>query len=195
MNTPFHINDRDDRTSASDRKSRYGAYLALNLDHFREDPADPTLITDCVAFTSAAWRLATRPTMSPGYVTWGGRILAATCDYNGEDGSLIAGIDLATPPPAALDKLTLPGIGRWAGWDHHSTYGYCEPSERALTLHPAVLTTTRVLLPFRPDQLHLPAPIPATEPDQLTHEAKAAVRKLVDLLNGHIGPIIGALDN
>lgn len=61
--------DVADRLLASNRSSRYQAYLSLGLagaDAFiRED-----ILGDPIGFALWAWRQAVPPSMSPGYVAW-----------------------------------------------------------------------------------------------------------------------------
>ncbi|WP_030255963.1 MULTISPECIES: hypothetical protein [Streptomyces] len=58
------VDDTADRESASDGRSRYGAYIAQHAADFRDDGE----LLRPVDFAVAAWRTATSPVMAPGYV-------------------------------------------------------------------------------------------------------------------------------
>src|SRR6266699_7264794 len=80
-----------DRANASDRVSRYGAYLRGHTELFDPWQDAPGGITeDAGEFAIAALRVATGPIMSPGYVRWHPRVL----DYIFSDA--------ATPDPGRL---------------------------------------------------------------------------------------------
>src|SRR6266536_3430342 len=88
-----------DRTNASDRVSRYGAYLRSHaelFDPWRDAPGGIT--EDPGEFAIAALQVATGPIMSPGYVRWHARVL----DYK-----LDRGLD---PRPGG--KIRLPKCAR-----------------------------------------------------------------------------------
>ena len=89
--------DRDhDRAQASDGISRYGAYL-------RDAAFEPWTDHDqAVEWAVFAWRRATGPVMSPGYVRCNPRVLAARLERSGWDGSLVAGVDLVSSWPEQL---------------------------------------------------------------------------------------------
>ena len=95
--------DRDhDREHASDGISRYGAYL-------RDAAFEPWTDHDqAVEWAVFAWRRATGPVMSPGYVRYHPRVLAARLERSGWDGSLVAGVDLVSAWPEQL-KTALAG--------------------------------------------------------------------------------------
>src|SRR5262249_49859482 len=86
--TAFWV-DRDyDREYASDGISRYGAYLG---DATFEPWTDHDQQVEWAAFT---WRRATGPVMSPGYVRYHPRVLAARLERSGWDGGLVADVTL-----------------------------------------------------------------------------------------------------
>src|SRR6266545_2299896 len=66
-----------DRTNASDRVSRYGAYLRGHAEEFESWHGEDQdgITTDPGEFAAAAFRVACGPIMSPGDVRWHPRIL------------------------------------------------------------------------------------------------------------------------
>ena len=92
-----------DHTNASDRVSRYGAYLRSHTELF--DPwreATDGITEDPGEFAIAALQVACGPIMSPGYVAWHPRVLDHTVGY-GED---------PDPGQAAGGVLELGGLFR-----------------------------------------------------------------------------------
>jgi hypothetical protein len=63
----FVFNESYDRDRASDGVSRYGVYLRQNADRFAGWDESP-VTCDPVAFTAAAWQVATSPVMTPPFV-------------------------------------------------------------------------------------------------------------------------------
>src|SRR6266542_4178403 len=110
-----------DRTNASDRVSRYGAYLRGHtelFDPWREATAGVT--EDPGEFAIAALQVATGPIMSPGYVRWHARVL----DYK-----LDRGLD---PEPGRANPTCTTRRRRCGRWSPRSTRppGRCWPSWR-----------------------------------------------------------------
>ena len=105
--TAFWV-DRDyDREYASDGISRYGAYL-------RDATFEPWTDDDqAVEWAVFAWRRATGPVMSPGYVRYHPRVLAARLERSGWDGSLVAGVTLVSAWPEQLKTRAGQGGEAW----------------------------------------------------------------------------------
>lgn len=184
MADPFTIDEAYDLPTASHGDSRYGRYLAINASWFEDEPGHVT--TDPVGFTSAAFAVASSPNMAPGYVRHHTRISAAEVSRNWEDGSLLADVTVTVLGPPE-DLKSLPGWSSWAV-EHGA---YVEPSARALARRPAMLTSTRLLFSISPDRLY----VPADAPGRVTvSDAKAAVARLVDLLNGMARPVLNQLE-
>src|SRR6266511_986708 len=104
-----------DRTNASDRVSRYGAYLRGHtelFDPWREATAGVT--EDPGEFAIAALQVATGPIMSPGYVRWHARVLDYKLDrgLDPEPGRLVCSVTLATFPSLWLGSPWR----RWPAW-------------------------------------------------------------------------------
>ena len=94
--TAFRIESDYDREYASDGISRYGSYL-------RDAAFEPWTDDDrAVEWAEFAWRRATGPVMSPGYVRCHPRVRQARLQRSGWDGSLIASVRLACSWPDQL---------------------------------------------------------------------------------------------
>ena len=102
-----------DRTQASDGQSRYGAYVrdyARLFDPWQDAPDGVT--GDPVEFAIAAFRVATGPIMSPGFVRWHPRVCGYGVEHsdNGE-GRLVVFSDLGHAGAAAAARLVLARLG------------------------------------------------------------------------------------
>lgn len=179
---PFRI-DPDDRDSASDRVSRYGAYLRQHTAYFRYDDA-PT--TDAAEFAAAAVRIAVPPIMSPGYVLIDRRVIDLTVHWDDDQRAAIA-----VTIVSALPDTVYRAIGRtWSGWRRDTWGGEPRWSDHYDNDTPVAQPTllTRVPLPVE----HLPTPTyHAGTPDLAT--AQHAVRVVVDELNARLTPVLDAL--
>jgi hypothetical protein len=185
--------DRDyDREHASDGISRYGAYL-------RDATFEPWTDHDqAVEWAVFAWRRATGPVMSPGYVRYHPRVLAARLERSGWDGSLVAGVDLVSSWPEPLKAALASGLrlgdkhAYWQDWPAEyrggDTVSYCEPSEADVAARPYLLAT--VGLRFTVPSAGLPEP-PAT-PAALLGAGQQAVAVVVAELNRIVGPVLRA---
>ena len=143
--TAFWV-DRDyDREHASDGISRYGAYL-------RDATFEPWTDSDqAVEWAVFAWRRATGPVMSPGYVRYHPRVLAARLERSGWDGRLVAGVDLVSSWPEHLRTAAARGVSLgdkdtyWQDWPTQyvggETISYYEPSEADIAARPYLLAT------------------------------------------------------
>jgi hypothetical protein len=189
--TAFWVDRDHDREYASDGVSRYGAYL-------RDAVFEPWTDRDrAVEWAVFAWRRATGPVMSPGYVRFHPRVLAARLDRSGWDGSLVAGIDLVSSWPEDLTMVLARVVrlgGRdayWQDWPteyHGETVSYYEPSEADVAARPYALAT--VGLQVTVPSAALPEP-PAT-PAAVLGAGQQAVAVVVAELNRIAGPVLGA---
>jgi hypothetical protein len=186
--------DRDyDREYASDGTSRYGAYL-------RDATFEPWTDDDqAVEWAVFAWRRATGPVMSPGYVRYHPRVLSAQLERSGWDGSLVAGVNLVSPWPDRLTKTLARAVrlgakdAYWQDWPTEYRGGttcYYGPSEADIAASPYLLTT--ISLQFTVPSGSLPAP-PATAAAVLT-AGQQAVAIVMAELNRIVGPVLGTGD-
>jgi hypothetical protein len=191
--TAFWI-DRDyDREQASDGISRYGAYL-------RDATFEPWTDHDqAVEWAVFAWRRATGPVMSPGYIRYHPRVLAAQLERSGWDGSLIAGVNLVSAWPEQLTRALVRVVRLddrdvyWQDWPTEyrgDTTCYYEPSEADIAARPYLLTT--LSLQFTVPSAALPQP-PAT-PAALLSAGQQAVAVVVAELNRIVVPVLAVGD-
>jgi hypothetical protein len=191
--TAFWI-DRDyDREQASDGISRYGAYL-------RDATFEPWTDHDqAVEWAVFAWRRATGPVMSPGYVRFHPRVLSARLERSGWDGSLIAGVSLVSAWPEQLTRALVRVVRLddrdvyWQDWPTEyrgDTTCYYEPSEADIAARPYLLTT--LSLQFTVPSAALPQP-PAT-PAALLSAGQQAVAVVVAELNRIVVPVLAVGD-
>jgi hypothetical protein len=176
--------DRDhDRANASDGVSRYGAYLRDHAGLFNPWGEAPDGVTgDPVEFTIAAFKVATGPIMSPGYVRWHGRVRDYGATWSDHDGSLLLSVTLAVPSP-----LRLPWD--WRGWERDFHDRYLEPNDR----HPVSLARLELRWPVGTDQLPTPRPPRRPGVPNLA-DAAGAVAVLVDQVNDTVGPVLADLE-
>jgi hypothetical protein len=177
-----------DRSNASDRVSRYGAYLRSHTELFDPWQDAPTGITeDPGEFAIAAFRVASGPIMSPGYVCWHARVLDHTVSY-GEDPNpdrLVLKVTLATSLPMWLGSP-------WWSWTSYMGRDWSEPDEAK---H-AALTRLELRWPLPITTLpHPHRPARPAQPNQPSlHDAKASVRALVEAINQTAGPVLAKLE-
>jgi hypothetical protein len=185
--------DRDyDREHASDGISRFGAYL-------RDASFEPwTDDGQAVEWAVFAWRRATGPVMSPGYVRYHLRVLAARLERSGWDGSLVAGVSLVSGWPTQIAAALARGVRlgdrdtSWQDWPTEylggDTVSYYEPGEADVAARPYLLAT--LSLQFTVPSAALPEP-PATSAALLS-AGQQAVAAVVAELNRVVGPVLSA---
>lgn len=185
---PFVIGRDYDTEMASDGHSRYGAYI-------REAAARDTYAWDLddgrAEWSAMAWRAATPPVMAPGYVRYHHLIQGARVYRSDWDGSLLAAVSLATPPPAPLASLR--GWRDWPTERSGGEYVPVAPYEEQIgkaTGGGYILTTADLVFPLGVPLPGLPA---APDAPDLAHRAAEAVGVLVGALNDVVSPIIDAL--
>jgi hypothetical protein len=174
-----------DRANASDRVSRYGAYLRNHTELFDPWREAPNGITqDPGEFAAAAFRVACGPIMSPGYVRWHPRVLDHSVGY-GEDPDpdrLVCTITLATSLPMWLGSP-------WWSWTTYLGRDWSEPDEARHT----ALASLRLRWPI--PVATLPRPRPPARPGELNlADARASVRVLVAEINRNAGPVLARLE-
>jgi hypothetical protein len=189
--TAFWVDRNHDREYASDGISRYGAYL-------RDATFEPWTDDDqAVEWAVFAWRRATGPVMSPGYVRYHPQVLAARLERSGWDGGLIAGVDLVSSWPEQLNTALARGLrlgdrdAYWQDWPvewHAGAISYYEPSEADVAARPYLLTTLSLQFTVPPAALPQPPATPAARLSAGQH----AVATVVAELNRIVGPVLGA---
>ena len=174
-----------DRSRASDRVSRYGAYLRGHTELF--DPwheAPNGIAEDPGEFAIAAFRVATGPIMSPGYVGWHPRVLDYKVSHgdNPEPGRLVLKVTLATSLPLWLGSP-------WWSWTPYLGRDWCQPDDDRY----AALASVALRWPL--PVATLPCPHRPARPGQPNlRDAKASVRALVEAINQTAGPVLATLE-
>jgi hypothetical protein len=176
--------DRDhDRASASDGVSRYGAYLCDHAGLFDPWGEAPDGVTgDPVEFAIAAFKVATGPIMSPGYLRWHGRVQDHDATRSEDDGRLVLSVTLAVPSPVRLPWS-------WRGWERDFHDRYLEPDDR----RPVGLARLELRWPVATDQLPNPSR-PRRPGGPNLRDATRAVAALVDQINATCGPVLAELE-
>jgi hypothetical protein len=176
-----------DRTNASDRVSRYGAYLRGHPELFapwRGQEAPDGITRDPGEFAIAAFQVACGPIMSPGYVGWHARVLDHSVGY-GQDPDpdrLVLKVTLATFLPLSLGSP-------WWSWTTWMGRDWSDPDEAK---HAAL---ARLELRWPLPVATLPKPRPAARPGEPNlRDAKASVRALVEVINQTAGPVLAKLE-
>ena len=186
--TAFWADAEYDREHSSDGSSRYAAYI-------RQASFDPFTDADRhVELAEFAWRQATTPVMSPGYVRRHPRILSVQLERSDWDGSLIACVDLVMPQPRPLAYLRADDRGMWSDWPSEHSFAidrtvWHEPGGEDLARSRYLLCTAS--LRFVVPSGDLPQPDPAGA-DAGT--CKESVAVLVRELNAVIGPVIARIE-
>jgi hypothetical protein len=176
-----------DRSQASDRISRYGAYLRSHtelFDPWHGEDAPDGVTQDPGEFAIAAFRVATGPIMSPGYVRWHPRVLnhQASRGDNPEPGRLVVKVTLAISLPLWLGSP-------WRSWTTYLGRDWREPDEDR---HAAL---ARLELRWPLPVANLPPPSKPTRPGLPNlGDAKASVRALVAAINATAGPVLARLE-
>jgi hypothetical protein len=176
--------DRDhDRAAASDGVSRYGAYLRDHAGLFDPWGEAPDGVTgDRVEFAVAAFKVATGPIMSPGYVRWHGRVQAYGAAWSEHDDRLLLSVTLAVASPVRLGW-------DWRGWERDFHDRYLEPDDR----RPTGLARLELRWPVPTDQL--PTPRRPRRPGVPNlGDATRAVAVLVEQVNATVGPVLAELE-
>jgi hypothetical protein len=179
------VDEEWDLVNASDRVSRYGAYLRSHTELFDPWHEAPNGITqDPGEFAIAALQVATGPIMSPGYVRWHPRVLDHKLSHgeNPEPGRLVCQVTLATSPSLWLGSA-------WWSWTTYMGREWSEPEDAK---HAAL---ARLELRWPVPVATLPRPRPPARPGYPNlADAKASVRALVEVINLTAGPVLAKLE-
>lgn len=181
--TLAYVDHEYDRSNSSRGGSRFGSYISA-----REAELDAEDRTDRAEFTAWAWRVATPPVMSPGYVQLRPDLSKLTFTRD-EDGDQV--VEAVVPlPHRALDREHRPPyeVGDWeAPYGRGETYRQMwAPS---FVKRPAVLASATLLVPARDWDLFVPSGGAA----QLVDDAQLAVQTAARLINEYVGPQIANL--
>lgn len=179
----FRVDDQRDQELASDRFSRYGAYLAQKRQLFHYDGPDQPPTTCSVRFALAAWTVATPPVMAPGYVLTHPRIQGT--DFHWDDTNAALAVHIAVPAPPITNRLA----SSWSGW-HRDTWSM-QWQDPYLNHSITVLSTLTVRIPLRATRLPTPR---YTSAAVETAVAKASVAALCRLANSELNNLLSAMD-
>ncbi|OLF07077.1 hypothetical protein [Actinophytocola xanthii] len=180
----FVLRDVYDLAHASDGRSRYGAYLAHNTGRFRDIDDIPS--SDPAAFAAAAFAIASRPIMSPPYVSTHPRVVFAAPSWD-QDRPPGLSIDLATPMSASIADQLPTGT---AGWEHDPRTGQYHPPDGDSRLAAYTRLTVRLPLPVE----LLPPPSYTATGIAEVETAKRAVRTISAHANSVLAHLIVALN-
>jgi hypothetical protein len=137
---------------------------------------------DPVEFAIAAFRVATGPIMSPGYLRWHGRVREHRAGRGEDDGRLVLSITLAVPSPVRLPW-------DWRGWERDFHGRYLEPDDR----RPVGLARLELRWPVPTHRLPTPRRLRRSRVPNL-RDATRAVAVLVDEINATVGPVLADLE-
>jgi hypothetical protein len=175
-----------DRARASDGVSRYGAYLRGHTEAFQPCyGADAGGITlDPGEFAAAAFRVATGPIMSPGYVRWHPRVLDHQVSHGDdpEPDRLVCQVTLAISLPLWLGSP-------WGSWTERFGDPWREPDDD----RHAALASLALRWPLATSALPRPR-TPAAPGRPNLRDAKAATAALVAAINATAGPVLARLE-
>jgi hypothetical protein len=149
-----------------------------------------------VHFASEAWRLATTPVMSPGYVRRHRRIRSARVEVNPWDASLTAAVEIIIPQPRQLAAARDSGDGSiWWDWRQESLGGervYLEPGDEELSQYRYMMAITRLVSPLPVGGL---PPAPGGPGAWIEDAAQRAVTVLCTELRQVVDPVLAVLQN
>lgn len=176
----WSIDEDEDRVRASDRFSRYGAYLDARLPELLD--LEVRTPEEWVAW---CWQVATPPVMSPGYVAWSGPVESTMCWRSCADGRLVAAVVVRVPSSGLAARLPR----QWLGWSSDGAGALVEPRTACTAL---VRVTLEGPLygdwPLAPEGL-----FDRVDRHGLVVAAKAAVAGVVDALDRRFAPAVEAL--
>jgi hypothetical protein len=179
----FAAADQQDRTLASDGRSRFGIYLAQRQHLFRDDVLDKELTSSAARFALQAWTVATPPVMAPGYVICHPRIQATT--FHWDDYRVALAVEIAVPAPPITNRLP----SCWQSWFRNEwTNRWRDPYTNDTV---TALSSLTVRIPIETADLPQPRYHDGV-PDTIT--AKTAVAALCRLANTELDELLSALD-
>ena len=182
------IDHQYDRENAAGERSRFGRHVENHSVEFADCWGDIAPVN----FACVAWRLATAPSLEPGYVRLHRRVLSVECERNTWDGTLIARLSVVSSWPNALAGSRVWEHDRgWRNWPE--TFGqYVVPSDREISRNPYARPTLSIDMPISLDEL---PPLPDSPNSELAEFADRAVAILVRQLNDSLTPMLTALED
>lgn len=184
------VHNDHDLDQASDRHSRYGAYLWSRLEQLDERRTPEEWVAWC-------WSVATTPIMSPGYARWGDSVESTDVYRDSWDGSLRSTVVVRSALPARLPRHS---ERAWRGWGS-SCGGEIEDPRWSGYHGPTALGRVELDGPL-PGRWERPAEVgPRRSPGcpnlgnqrAVTRAAKATVAEVVSALCHEFGPAVQAL--
>ena len=181
------IDHQYDRENAGLGRSRFAEHVWANAKEFDDCWGD----ISPVGFACVAWRLATAPSLDPGFVRLHRRVLTAGCSRNGWDGSLTFGAQLVAELPVSLAASRVWRQDRgWRGWPE--TFGqFLAPSQQELSRVPHARP---VLLVDAPLPLAGLPPVPDQAGPELPDLAERTVTVLVREIDALLAPMVARLE-
>jgi hypothetical protein len=181
-----------DLDRASDGFSRFGEYLRLNANLFRDAwQDDPAPVNDPAEFAVHAWRVAAPPVMAPGFIQWRPDLHSVTLHRDEYDLSLYAEVRVPLRHHYLhTGQKRLPYT--WQDWEaERYDDPFPELSEPRENKRPSVLASAVVRVSGREwSGLITPS---AYEGRTLTTEAMEAVSVVVQHINTDASPIVAKL--
>jgi hypothetical protein len=187
----FWIDHDYDREHASDGVSRYGAYV-------RDGTFEPWTDDRAVELAEFAWRRATGPVMSPGYVRRHPPIRLARLERSSWDGSLLAMVDLVISQPEPLRYMPAgDGPARRRDWPAEFSFStghdqWYEPGGEDLARGRYLLCTAS--LRFTVPLTGLATPPARLSTPLLVAQCRDTVAALVRTLNTIVSPVIARIE-
>ncbi|MEV6424986.1 hypothetical protein [Streptomyces sp. NPDC051662] len=175
--------DHDRRNADSRSGSRFGSYVSARTAELDEEDR-----TDRAEFTAWAWRIATPPVMSPGYIDIRPD-LSITFDRD-EDGDPIVKVTVPLPH-RALARERRPGyeVGDWDARYSLNEGTYAQLWAPAYIKRTTVLASATMLVPAKDWTLF----VPSDRAEQLVDDAQQAVEIAARLINEYVGPQVADL--
>ncbi|MEV5598900.1 hypothetical protein [Streptomyces sp. NPDC052496] len=184
--------DREMGDSGAPLDSRFGRYLTQRIDGLWDDDR-----TDPAAFLVWAWRVATPPVMSPGYVRIRPDLGAVRLTQSQEDGRLL--VEVETPVQhGQLAPGVRPPYAAMRDWET-DRYSYSSDGPRRLQApedesRPALLLAATLRLPADGWMLHEPAgkwPVEELLIDDAKQAVAIAVAGINDIAGHRVAKLIG----
>jgi len=181
----FVRNEQHDLDAASNGRSRFEAYLGLNIRRFADYDNEPT--RDSIEFAVAALLTALPPVMAPGYVRTDSRVLDVAL-HRDDEGRVAVAVTLASALAARIEGEAAVRARGWRREGRGSARSWVDPEDNDRLV---LLPTLMVRVPL--SGVVLPRPVYSRGlPDVAV--AKVAVASVCDALNRALAPVLAMLD-